>query len=138
MTKIHAFRTKPPGGERYEKHIADLEQQNADLREESRTIRARFDAQRTNNNRKRLQHYQGLMNFLSGLHGQLGKVQNDLLSHIGKLNALVMTENDNGVSEMTKKLKELANLTAELGQGKIEIKTSGSKLGALPMLEDED
>ena len=114
----------------YEKHIASLEEDKQALQEQCAKLEAKFKAQQAAHNKKRLAHYQGLMNFLTDLHKQLGNVQGQILAHIGKLNGLVMEENERNVSEAGEKLREVLALTATLVG---EEKTSS---GLLPMLED--
>jgi hemerythrin-like domain-containing protein len=106
---VHAMkRTMDP--ERYEKQIEFLEVEKQALQERCNQLEAKYKAQAREHNKKRLAHYQGLMNFLSELHKHLGGIQNGLLSHIGKLNSLIVDENDQNVASANKKLHEALTL----------------------------
>lgn len=127
MTEVHKIELATVYAARvYEKRIEDLEKDNAELSERCVALQTQYNTSQARHNKKRLAHYQALMNFLSQLHKQLGNVQGDLLNHIGKLNGLVMEENDKSVNASSQVIAQLIAQSLALTAKKDE----------LPLLEE--
>lgn len=95
--------------EKYEKHIAEIEQDLDMLREENARLKDQARVADLKAIRERGKYLQGLSGFLTKLYGELGKIQHDVMRNLNNINSITLEDQESRTATIVNELKLLTD-----------------------------
>lgn len=95
--------------EKYEKHIAEIEQDLDMLREENARLKDQARVADLKAIRERGKYLQGLSGFLTKLYGELGKIQHDVMRNLNHINTITLEDQESRTGTILKELKQITS-----------------------------